>query len=188
MDATESSTTLDEVPTTAPMGATEPSATLDDVPAAARVAVGVGEPRSSGYWVIWSSCGEDNRAETAAANGGREAGWILLDDLLAFPGVTLGDHAVATCDEGVVILEVSPVAEPPEGLAQQLLAAELNLNSGSETCPAAEETVVVAQALLSSFGYAGPDGAPLSADEEAIDSLDRLVALLAAYNSGELCR
>jgi hypothetical protein len=174
--------------TVASTGAAGPSAVIDDVPAGARVATGVGEPRSSGYWVIWSSCGENNRAETAAANGGREAGWILLDDLLAIPGVTLGDHAVATCEEGVVILEASSDADSAQGLARQLLAAELNLNSGSETCEAAEEIIVVAHAVLSSFGYAGTGHAPLPADDEAGGTLPRLIDLLAGYNSGELCR
>jgi hypothetical protein len=177
-----------EAGTVASTGAAESYAVIDEVPVEARVATGVGEPRSSGYWVIWSSCGENNRAETAAANGGREAGWILLDDLLAFPGVTLGTHTVATCEEGVVILEASSDADPTQGLARQLLAAELNLSSGSETCEAAEEIVVVAHALLSSFEYAGTAHVPLPVDDKAIDSLDRLIDLLAAYNLGELCR
>ncbi|MEA3503325.1 MAG: hypothetical protein U9R47_11150, partial [Actinomycetota bacterium] len=164
------------------------SPVIDEIPADARVAVGIGEPRSSGYWVIWSSCGDNNRAETAAANGGREAGWILLDDLLTFPGVTLGDHAVATCGEGVVILEASSDHDALLGLARQLLAAELNLNAGSETCPAAEETVAVAHALLSSFDYTGLDVTLLALDDDTIDSLERLIELLTAYNSGDLCR
>ena len=178
-------TTATALPSTS---ATEISPMIDGIPDDARVAVGAGEPRSSGYWVIWSSCGENSRAETAAANGGREAGWILLDDLLIFPGITLGDHAVATCDEGVVILETSSDADPAQGLARQLLAAELNLNVGSETCPAAEETVAVAHAVLSSFGYAGTGHAPLPADVEAGGTLPPLIDLLAAYNSGDLCR
>ena len=192
---TACSTSVDSGTTIATTASTEPSTTaapsspvIDEIPADARIAVGIGEPRSSGYWVIWSSCGENNRAETAAANGGREAGWILLDDLLIFPGITLGDHAVATCEEGVVILEASSDADPAHGLARQLLAAELNLNVGSETCPAAEETVAVAHAVLSSFGYAGTGHAPLPADDEAGGTLPPLIDLLAAYNSGELCR
>ncbi|MFO7691208.1 MAG: hypothetical protein R6W83_11765 [Cryobacterium sp.] len=111
-----------------------------------------------------------------------------MDDLLAFPGVTLGDRPVGTCEEGVTVLAAEGDPDPLERLARQLLTAELNLNSGSETCPAAEETVTVAHALLSSLGYAGPGRATPTIDDEASDSLGRVADLLSAYNSGELCR
>lgn len=40
--------------------------------------------------MVWNSCAEGNKADVAAANGGRAAGWIILDDLLADPGIQLG--------------------------------------------------------------------------------------------------
>ncbi len=68
---------------------------------------GGGEPRSSGYWLLWNSCAPDNRSETAAANGGRAAGWYLVDDILADPGLMLGEHPLATCEAALTILEGS---------------------------------------------------------------------------------
>jgi hypothetical protein len=35
---------------------------------------GGGEPRSAGYWLLWNGCVEGNKADVAAANGGRSAG------------------------------------------------------------------------------------------------------------------
>jgi hypothetical protein len=149
--------------------------------------MGAGEPRSSGYWVIWSTCGEGSRAETAAANGGRAAGFILLDDLLQDPGVTLGDHTVATCDDGVAILQGS-TSDPVAGLARQLLAAKLNVHAGSERCAASEELVATGDALLARFAYDGSDTEPGSLEAGASDSLSRVATLLAYYNAGTLCR
>ena len=57
-------------------------------------------PRTAGYWLVWNACAEDNQADVARANGGREAGWLILDDLLAHPGILLGELAVETCERG----------------------------------------------------------------------------------------
>lgn len=156
------------------------------VPDEAREAIGDGEPRSSRYWVVWSSCGEGSQADVAAANGGREAGWIILDDLLADPGISLGDHPVVTCQDGVTILTTG--SDPLQRLARQVLTAELNRNAGSESCGAADESIPVAQALLASFHRAGTTDSAPSLEPDDAESVDRLVDLLAAYNSGELCR
>jgi hypothetical protein len=71
---------------------------------------GGGEPRTAGYWLARNSCAEDNRADVAAANGGREAGWIILDDLLQDPGILLGGLSVETC----------PIAERRVGVPRPL--------------------------------------------------------------------
>ena len=110
---------------------------LETLPAAARRSTGGGEPRTPASWVIWSTCGEGSKAETARANGGRDAGWILLDDLLADPGIRIGDHDLSTCSESVALLEGSTnngdeASEPAYALARQLVAAELNLTAGAE--------------------------------------------------------
>ena len=49
-----------------------------------------GEPRTIGYWKNWNTCTGGNQANTAAANGGPDAGWYILDDLLNDPGFTIG--------------------------------------------------------------------------------------------------
>ena len=49
-----------------------------------------GEPRTIGFWKNWNTCTGGGQADTAAANGGPEAGWYILDDLLNYPGYTIG--------------------------------------------------------------------------------------------------
>ncbi|MHB1317167.1 MAG: hypothetical protein ACYCYF_00960, partial [Anaerolineae bacterium] len=65
------------------------------------VSDGGGEPRSAGYWMLWNNCAPENRAKMARANGGRAAGWILMEDLLADPGILLGELPVETCAQGL---------------------------------------------------------------------------------------
>lgn len=170
---------------------TSQGSVLDGVPDVARAATGVADQRPSASWVSWSSCGDDSQAATAAANGGRAAGWILVDDLLDDPGIALGDYVVPTCPEAVDLLERADDAltteDPANALAGQLLTAELNLNVGAETCPAAEEVVVAGHVVLSEVDFRGPgirrDDPVLASDGPA-----RITELLAAYNRGELCR
>jgi hypothetical protein len=63
---------------------------LSDVPDEARDATRQGDPRTVGYEAVWNACAPDSRAEFVAANGGREAGWIIRDDLLTNPASTRG--------------------------------------------------------------------------------------------------
>jgi hypothetical protein len=128
----------------------------------------------------------------AAANGGRAAGWILLDDLIADPGIQLGDHPVTTCQEGFYLLQRRSSAgketgEPVYALAAALLAAELNLGAGAETCPIAEEAVVGGHLVLSDIGFDGT-GEYTATSGEIAKAIPRLVELLVGYNRGELCR
>jgi hypothetical protein len=67
-----------------------------------------------------------------------------------------------------------------------LLAAELNLNVGAESCPAAEEAILGSHLILVAAGFEGTSSSPLDAESEG--ALPRLVELLAAYNTGALCR
>jgi hypothetical protein len=148
---------------------------------------GGGEPRSAGYWRVWNACAPDNQAETARANGGRAAGWIILDDVLADPGILVGPLAVETCEQGLALLRGHP-DDAAYGLAAQLLAAQANLAAGAAYCPASDQAVQAGQLLLLSVAfdgtgdYLGPGG----------DAEDREVALflieqLQAYNAGRLC-
>lgn len=162
-----------------------------DLPPTARASSGGGDPRPPSYWALWNSCAPDNRAEEAAANGGRAAGWVLVDNILADPGVALGEHVLTSCEESVAILQGRTGAgeesdDPVYDLAAGLLGAELNLGVGAETCPAAEEAVIGAHIVLAAVSFDGISASPL--DTEAGGALPDLIALLAAYNSGELCR
>jgi hypothetical protein len=163
---------------------------IPNIPEEARASTGGGDPRPPAYWTVWNSCAPDNRADLAA-NGGREAGWVLVDDLLEDPGIALGDHLLTSCDESLALLlgqnaSGEETGDPIYDLAGQLLAAELNLNVGAETCPAAEEAVLAAHILLSSNDFDGQSSSPL--DSEAGGALNRITDLLRAYNSGTLCR
>lgn len=154
-------------------------------------AQGGGEPRGSGYWLLWNGCAPGNRAETAAANGGREAGWIIMDDLLADPGLLLGERAVATCEDGVRLLQGAsgPADDVASLLAAQLLAAQLNLAVGAEYCPAVEAAVTRAQLLLVGAGFDGAGtGLGPGADAEESELALSLTEQLAQYNAGALCR
>lgn len=156
---------------------------------------GGGEPRSPDYWLIWNSCAESNQAETARTNGGREAGWIIMDDLLVEPGMLVGTLQIETCQQGVSLLQGRNLQgaemknDAAYTLAAQLLAAQLNLATGSEYCPASDQAVSQAQLLLLELnfdgmgGYLGP---PLAGSN--IDKAKMLTEQLADYNSGVLCR
>lgn len=166
---------------------------FSDLPGAARAATRPGEPRPAAYWALWNACAPGNRATQAAANGGRQAGWILLDDLIVDPGIQLGDHPITSCEEGLALLQglATPGENPSDPvyeLAGALLAAELNLNVGAETCPIAEETVLGSHLILSQIGFDGAGEYAESASSEVAQAIPRLVDLLRGYNRGELCR
>jgi hypothetical protein len=142
---------------------------------------------------VWNTCAPENRAEIAAANGGRKAGWFLMDDLLMDPGIQLGDFPVATCEEGLALLESwtasgEATADPAYELARLLLTAELNLGTGAETCPIVEEAVVGGHLVLSNIGFTGTGEYTAAFSDEIANAIPTLLELLDAYNKGELCR
>ena len=163
---------------------------LPTCPPETRLSSGGPEPRSPGYWVTWSSCGADSQAAVASANGGRAAGWILLDDLLADPGITLGQATLEGCAIATAVLAEPPPsqAEPVvRTLARQVLAADLNLASGAETCPAAEATRRLGQAMLTRLDY-DPEALFQPPAAGNLDMAAELARLLGTYNEGLLCQ
>ncbi|MEJ2210683.1 MAG: hypothetical protein P8129_16820 [Anaerolineae bacterium] len=170
-----------------------PDDAFSDLPDEARAARGGGQPRTAGYWALWNTCAPENRAEVAAANGGRQAGWILVDDLLADPGIQLGNYLVPACQEALALLQGRTAdgeesGDPIYGLAAVLLAAELNMRAGGETCPIAEEAAVGGHMVLDSAGFDGSGAYAAALSDEMAQAIPRLVELLAGYNRGELCR
>lgn len=162
-----------------------------DIPAEERISNQSGEPRPPAYWMLWNACAPENRAEMAAENGGRAAGWVLMDDLLANPGISLGDLPVENCEQGLALLQGLTLSgegtdDPLYDLAAQLLAAELNLNLGAETCPVAEEAAVGGHMVLASVNFNGTG--TYFTTVEVSEAVPRLLELLQSYNSGELCR
>jgi hypothetical protein len=180
-------------PTSAPSSPADPDE-IDQrfgLPPEARATTGGGDPRPPAYWAVWNTCAPDNRADEAVAGGGRAAGYVLVDDVLANPGVALGDHLLTGCEESLALLEGRTAAgadtpDPAFALARQLLTAELNLNAGAETCPAAEEAVIGAQIVLATSGFDAVSTGPF--DAETTGALPELVDLLVVYNTGGLCR
>ena len=171
---------------------TPPADAFSDLRDEARLATRVGDPRPPTYWALWNTCAEENRAETAEANGGRAAGWFLMDDLLENPGIQVGELPVASCEVGLAILEDIPGSGDETrtailNLASALLAAELNLNVGAETCPIAEEALVGSHLVLSEVGFEGSD-LKTEISSEVASAVPRLLELLEGYNSGQLCR
>ena len=167
--------------------------TAIDTPDAYYLSDGGGEPRSPGYWMIWSTCAEGNQAAVAQANGGREAGWILLDDLLGDPGIVLGSFPVETCQAAVNLLQGRDVDgqemadDVVYALVAQLLAAELNIGAGAEICPAVLDAAIAAEKLLVELSFDGI-GAYLDSQDPRNSRVLDLVNTLSRYNSGNLCK
>ena len=194
-DPTATATAPPPAPTTVPATPTPtlPADAFSDLPEEARVARGAGQPRTAGYWALWNTCAPENRADVAAANGGREAGWILVDDLLADPGIQLGNYLVPACQEALALLQGRTAAgeetgDPIYGLAAELLSAELNMRAGSEICPIADEAALGGHLVLASVDFDGSGEYAAALSDETANAIPRLVELLAGYNRGELCR
>jgi hypothetical protein len=167
-----------------------------------------GDPRTIGFWKNWNSCTNGNQDETAAGNGGPDAGWYILDDLLNDPGYDFGDltkgspntkggHVLLDgddCELATLLLDKRDfdgkkrASDAAYGMAAQLLAAELNLSAGAETCQAVIDAVAAAEQLLfdiefDAFGAAlnGKGSQVIAAEANA------LAYTLDEYNNGNLC-
>ena len=156
---------------------------------------GGGEPRSGSYWLLWNTCAADNKSDAAAANGGREAGWIILDDLIQEPGILLGDLPVESCPQSLAILNQTDLQGEDKSndalyqLASQVLVAELNLAVGAETCPAVREALLAGHSFLASYQFDGQGdylglGNPLKERDTVIFTVQQL----GEYNAGSLCK
>lgn len=174
--------------------ALDPTPTIDSAQDAMLQSDGGGEPRSLDYWLIWNTCAEGNKSETARANGGREARWILMDDLLTDPGVLIGTLQIETCQQGVNLLQARNLQDIDMKndaayiLAAQLLAAQLNLATGSEYCLASAQAVSQAQLLLLELNFNGTNsylGPPVASSK--IEDAQKLTEQLVRYNTGHLC-
>ena len=156
-----------------------------------------GEPRTIGYWKNWNSCTGGNQDQTAANNGGPNEGWFILDDLLNDPGYTIGVLQLddADCEDAVNVLDKREIAgnnkkkanDAAYNLASQLLAAQLNLSAGAETCQEVVDAVNEAQPLLESIGFDGMGNYLRPKDGQEYQEANVLAATLDMYNNGELC-
>ncbi len=167
-----------------------PTATVDPYFAS----LGGGEPRTAGYWLLWNSCAPDNNAETAKANGGREAGWYLVDDFLVDPGIKLGGLMVETCPQAIQLLQSQDGIGNDQTdkldfrLASVLLATELNLSAKAESCPAVIDAVLGSMQLLNEIGFDGVQTNLMAlVDEKQNADATIFLVSLEKYNQGDLC-
>jgi hypothetical protein len=147
-----------------------------------------GDTRTPGYWKNWNTCSGGNQEQTAAKNGGTEAGWFLLDDLLP---KTVGVLTVTTCIEGVLVLDHRDL-EPPNQkrasdaaykLARNLLAAKLNLAADAGSCQEVFDLVAAGDALLTSIDYDGT-GSHLRPGDHLYQTAAEIAGYLDDYNNG----
>jgi len=151
-----------------------------------------GDARTIGYWKNWSSCTNGNqfaKYEADIADGTLDE-FNSLDHHLPidlYPGFT-----VDTCELGVAILDKRDAdsgkkmaGDPAYGLAAQLLAVQLNLDSDAAFCPALTEARLAAEALLADIGF-DATGSYLKKGPQAAEA-NNLAGILDAYNNNELC-
>ncbi len=160
-----------------------------------------GDPRTPGYWKNWNTCSGGNQVETAAKNGGTEAGWYILDDIVGeAPGIvwdacgTSNPFTIDNCQQAVYILDQRQqsgknrkmASDAAYTLAMHLLAAQLNYASGAERCDATDEAIIAAELLLCNLGYDGTGSYLRPKDAEYSYALC-LAKALDEYNNGNLC-
>jgi len=171
-----------------------------------------GDPRTPGYWKNWNKCTTGNQQYTAAANGGYEKGFWLLEDVLdpAIGGGIVWDDILAdtrlvninTCQYAVEILDQRVVtvnskvsdgkkyaSDPARTLAMHMLAAQLNFGAGACTTQEVLDKALQAETLLDKLDF---DGKKLGAYLTKSSSTDykKAVALakyLDEYNNGMYC-
>jgi hypothetical protein len=155
-----------------------------------------GEPRTAGYWRMWNGCSEGNKARVAAQNGGADAGFYILEDLLP---QRLGLLDVTTCQVGVDILDMRAVAgadkigdgekmksDAAYRLAANLLTAHLNMGAGAGDCRDVQDAVLEAETLLLNVEFNGT-GKYLGPKHPQYQKALELEEKLVTYNTGKLC-
>lgn len=155
--------------------------------------ISAGDPRTAGYWLLWNACAPGNMAETARLNGGRAKGWIILDDLLADPGIVLGDYRVDSCASALELLngrmlDGTQTQDPVYSLAAALLTAELNRSAGAENCQAIETAAAASHVILAAAGFSGMGEYSPALLPEDVEAIPVLTEGLAQYNLGNLCK
>lgn len=168
-----------------------------------------GAPRTPGYWKNWNTCTGGNQQFTAAANGGWQEGFWLLDDVLnpnVGGGITWDDiladdfvFDINSCAVAVDILDKREVGDPAvvgdgkkqasdplHNLATHLLAAQLNFGAGACTTQEVLDAALEAEQLLDKYNFDGNSHTmPKRSGDAAV--ANQLATLLDNYNNGEFC-
>jgi hypothetical protein len=151
-----------------------------------------GTARTPGYWKNWNRCTGGGQAINADRNGGWQAGYWLLDDVLNSPGVTLGTYTVTTCAIGVNILDQRDIktlkknaSDPIYTLAMHLMAFKLNQAAGAYGCPYAIGAAQKADVLLIKVKYNATGSYKTMSKADQAYALT-LAKILDAYNNNTL--
>jgi hypothetical protein len=169
-----------------------------------------GAPRTPGYWKNWNTCTGGNQQYTAAANGGWEQGFWLLDDVLD-PNIGGGiiwddiltdefEFTIDRCEVAVDILDKRRVDEPEvvgdgrkvasdplHNLATHLLAAQLNFGAGACTTQEVLDAALEAEELLDKYNFDGDGHDILKKKDADVQLANDLANYLDRYNNGEFC-
>lgn len=160
-----------------------------------------GNARTPGYWKNWNNCSNGNQSQTAARNGGKDAGFWLMTDHLPHTmwSTASSSFIIESCEQGVAILDerqyggkgTKLASDAGYKLAKHLFAYQLNKKSGTYNCESAAQTAVLAEALLAKYNFNGTGAKYLSNKDKAV-ALDYNLALqyakvLDAYNNNLPC-
>ncbi len=152
-----------------------------------------GGQRTPGYWKNWNECSPGRQADTAERNGGAEAGFYLLEDVLP---MTVGDLVLDDCEDARNLLDRRELdgrnkkraSDAAYYLASHLIAAQANVEAGASVCLEVSNAIAEANALLSIIGFDGTSSylPPKKNGADRRLALE-LAALLDAYNNGDIC-
>jgi hypothetical protein len=145
-----------------------------------------------GYWKNWSSCtggGQkpvlDQTLLKMAQKGTPETlGSLVLNPLTQSPS-TVCKNAVAILGKSTLTGK-KMASDPLFNMAAQLLAADLNVGSGSGQCGASATAVNQAHVLLAKYGFNGNTYSPKLTTADA-NLANTLATTLDKYNNNKLC-
>ena len=169
-----------------------------------------GAPRTPGYWKNWNTCTNGGQQSTAAANGGWQEGFWLLENVLdpAIGGGVVWDDILSddllltidSCEVAVDILDKRLVGDPTlvgddrkvasnplHNLATHLLAAQLNFGAGACTTQDVLDAALDAEQLLDQYNFDGNGHDNLRKNHPDAQLANQLAAYLDAYNNGLFC-
>jgi hypothetical protein len=142
-----------------------------------------GNALTIGYWKHWNSYtlyGNKGAAECLK----NKTGNTLMDCWLP---QSLGNYQVTTALQGWNVLSQPSGKYAENQLAAQLLAAELNVAAGADTCTAETNAITHANSLLAGIGYAGPPSSKVSSKVSNYADFVNTASTLNTYNNNQLC-
>jgi hypothetical protein len=148
-----------------------------------------GNALTIGYWKHWNSYNLSGNTGapkcTVPKTGNKLMDCFLPVSLGHFP--TLGTYLVSTPQQGWNVLSQPSGKYAENQLAVQLLAAELNVGAGADTCTAESNAISHANTLLAGIGYAGPPSSVVSSKYPSFADFVNTASTLNSYNNNQLC-